>query len=291
MILLLFPVDIKPFLKSKFKRTATTKSKEKWEEIKPKNKNRIEKLNKKIEDTLIQGGFKIKISEFYLISLITGVIGLFIGKMLNNFLVSLLLFGVFAYLPYKYFSIIANSYKNLINKYLENAISIIIAAFQSREDLILAIEDNINNFQEPLKSYFIEFVNKVDKFGMSFDESIDELAAKIGHPIFDDFVKLAKIHYQKGGDTKYALLDIPEDFRDHKLIMSEIDAEISSIKILGYIFSGLVIGAIFFQRMTNYNYYSLLVNTTAGKITVFISLVIFLFTIRQIKKIDNQIKV
>lgn len=202
-----------------------------------------------------------------------------------------MLFVVFSYLPYKYFYTIANSYKNKINAQLENTVSIIIAAFQNREDLILAIKDNINNFQEPLKTYFIEFVNKVDKFGMPFDESIDELAVKIGHPIFDDFAKLAKIHYEKGGDTKYALLDIPEDFRDHKLIMSEIDAEISPIKILGYIFAGTIPATLLFQRLTNKMYYDLLINTTAGRITVFVAFLMFFITLYQIKKIDKQIKI
>ncbi|WP_240951486.1 type II secretion system F family protein [Caldanaerobacter subterraneus] len=285
------PVNLN-FIKPKLKKPVTLEKKvEKWEYIKPREKSYIEKINEKIKNTLIQGGFSIKLSEFYFISFVSGIVGWLVGSALKNFLVSLMLFAVFSYLPYKYFYTIANSYKKRINAQLENAVSIIIAAFQSREDLILAIKDNINNFQEPLKTYFIEFVNKVDKFGMPFDESIDELAVKIGHPIFDDFVKLAKIHYEKGGDTKYALLDIPEDFRDHKLIMSEIDAEISPVKILGYIFAATIPATLLFQRLTNKIYYDLLVNTTIGRITVFVAFLIFFITLYQIKKIDSQIKI
>lgn len=246
------------------------------------------KFKQKILDTILQANLKLKLEEFYAISLLCASVGWILGSLFRNILLSIILGCAFLTLPYFYISALAARYRAKVQgSPLEHALSLIIATLIQKNDTVTAIKDNLYKIDEPLRSYFTEFINNVEKLGIPYKRAITDLARKINSVDFSNFARLSIIFEEKGGDTKYTLMNIPDDMRDKKIIQSEVSSDIDSVNILGIVFALLVPLTLLGMRLTNYEFYAILTDTTIGKVTmaiVAILLIIFIFLISSLNK-------
>lgn len=279
---------IKKRKKSLYKITLTTGINE--ELIKDINKGFFTKKRESIERLIYRSEVKITYFEFLAISLFSGFIGWFLGDFLNNFIICIVLAVLFYYLPKIYLQFICDSVRAQINEQLEPALSQIIGLLPTKKTLVNACEACITNIDEPLKVFFTEFINNINNANRSFEESITDLARKIDTKPFNDFARLAIVHYKQGGDTVYAFSSIPETLRDIKMVQSEQESELDSLKLLGYMFTALAPFCYLYYYFTDKNNFGILTNSMAGKVISIIVLVITVVTILLVRKISKPVE-
>lgn len=254
------------------------------------NKGFFQKRKERIESLIFKADVKITYHEFVFISAVFGLIGWVIGNFLNNLFISLILSITLYRFPKSYFKFICSSLTKEINEQLEPTLSQIIGLLPAKKTLINAIEACINNMNEPLKKYFTEFVNNINNANRSFEEALDELARKIDSKPFNDFARIAVVHYKHGGDTIFAFNSIPETMRDIKMIQSAQEAELDSLKLLGYIFTALTPLSFLFYYFTDKSNIDILINTGVGKVITAIVLINLLITVKLVVKISEPVK-
>lgn len=243
-----------------------------------------------IELLIHKDDMKITYAEYIIICIISSVVGWFIGSILNNWLISVFLAIVAFTLPKGYLKFVAASLKRQINEQLETVLSQIIGLLPSKKTLSSAIEACIETMEEPLKIYFTEFINNINNANRSFDDALNDLARKIDSKAFYDFARLAMVHYKQGGETMYAFSSIPETMRDIKMIQSEQESELDSLKMMGYMF--VLTGPLCFvyYYFTDKVSFDMLINTSIGKVLTTVALIITIITIKIIRSLSTPVE-
>lgn len=259
--------------------------------IKDMNKGFFAKKRDATERLINRSNVAITVEEFYIISIICAVLGWLIGSFLNNTAISIVMAIVVCYAPKTYLNFVCNSIKKQINEQLEPVLSQIIGLLPTKKTLINSCEACIENMEEPLKAYFTEFLNNINNANRSFEESIEELAKKIDTKPFNDFARLAVVHYKQGGDTMYAFNSIPETMRDLKLIQSEQESELDSLRMLGFMFVLLTPASYAFYYLSDKDSFNILTQSTAGKVVSFVVLIVCLITIKLIFAISKPVEI
>lgn len=258
--------------------------------VKTVNKSFLKKRTENVEKLIAKADMKITYVEYLIISIFFGIIGYIIGQGLNNFAISITLAFITYTIPKSYLKFISGSLKRQINDQLEPVLSQIIGLLPTKKTLINSVETCLENMEEPLKTLFTEFVNNVNNANRPFDEAINELAKKIDSKPFYDFARLAMVHYRQGGETMYAFSTIPETMRDMKLIQSEQETELDSLKLVGYMFVMAAPLSFLYYYFTDKTSFNILINTMPGKIVSFIALVITIITVKLITNISKPIE-
>ena len=259
--------------------------------IKDMNKGFFVRKKDAIEKLINSANISITVEEFYIISAVCAAIGWMIGSFLNNVLISIVLAIVTFYAPKSYLNFVRNAIKREVNDQLEPTLSQIIGLLPTKKTLINSCEACLENMEEPLKKYFTEFINNINNANRSFEESIEDLAKKIDEKAFNDFVRLAVVHYKQGGDTVYAFNSIPETMRDLKLIQSEQESELDSLRVMGFIFVGLTPLSYLYYFATDKTSFDMLTQSGIGKGISFVALIICLVTVKLIYKISKPIEI
>lgn len=258
--------------------------------IKSINKSFLTRRREAVELLIHKSDMKITYYEYLMVSLLFGVIGWVIGGFLNNVLISIVLAVLMFSIPKSYLKFICNSIKRYIAEQLEPALAQIIGLLPSKKTLPNACEACLESMEEPLKAYFTEFINNINNANRSFEEALDDLARKIDSKPFYDFARLAVVHYKQGGDTMYAFNSIPETMRDLKLIQSEQEAELDSLRMLGYIFVLLTPACYAYYYFTDIDNFNILTQSFAGKAISFIALVVMIITVKLITRISKPVE-
>lgn len=258
--------------------------------VKDINKGFFAKRRDSVERLLFKANMPITYEEYLIIGLVCAAIGWLIGDILNNMAISAILAYIMFNLPKSYMNFVCNSIKAQIADQIEPAISQIIGLLPSKKTLVNACEACIDGFEEPLKTYFTEFVNNINNANRSFEDSIEDLAKKIDTKPFYDFARIAVVHYRQGGDTMYAFNTIPETMRDIKMIQSEQESELDSLRLVGYIFVLLTPAAYGFYYLTNEDNFKILTQSFVGKTVTVIVLITSIITFKLIQKISKPVE-
>lgn len=258
--------------------------------IKITKKGFFTKRKEHIEHLIQKGDMKITYAEYLMICIISAIIGWFVGSILNNMLISIIMAIVAFSLPKSYLKFVSESLRRQIDDQLEAVLSQIIGLLPSKKTLANAVEACIDTMEEPLKTFFTEFINNINNANRSFEDALNDLARKIDSKAFNDFTRLAMVHYRQGGETMYAFNSIPETMRDIKMIQSEQEAELDSLKLMGYLFVISAPLCYFYYYFTDKDTFDMLINSTIGKVLSTIVLIITVITIKIIKKLSTPVE-
>lgn len=253
-------------------------------------KNIFLKFRDDIERLILKANVKVTFVEFLGISALSAIIGWILAGVFNNILIQIVLTVVAANIPYSYLNFITKLYKRQVNEQLEPVLSQIINLLPTKKSFVSACESVVETMNEPLKTFFTEFINNINNANRSFEESLHELAQKIDCKQFNDFERIALIHYRQGGDTVYAFSSIPENIRDIKMIQSEQEAELDSLRIVGYLFVFSTPLSIAYYYFSNKEYFNILTNTAIGKVIMTIIMINLIVTVYLIRKLSEPVE-
>ena len=210
----------------------------------------------------------------WIISLALFAIGGTISIAINNFfLIPILSIGL-GLTPFWYVIFSYNSFKRQVSEELETALSTITTSYIRSEDIILAVEENVDYLESPIKEVFLFFINQTRLITANKKLAIENMKNKIENDIFREWCS-ALIACQDNKNLKYTLVPIVSKLSDTRIITTELDTILyEPIKEFMSMLA-LVLANIPIIRIINKDWYDILVNSMAGKVV----LTLMLFTI------------
>ena len=192
---------------------------------------------------------------------IGGSIAIILG---NYFLVPVMAIG-FMFLPFWYVRITQTHFKKDIAAELETALSIITTAYLRNEDILTAVEENMNYLNPPVLSVFREFVSRIRLINPDITSSLQEMKGQIDNAVFREWCD-ALIACQFDRNLKTTLTPIVSKLSDMRVVNGELENMVFEPRKEFITMQILVLGNIPLLYFLNKDWYHTLMHTIMGQI-------------------------
>lgn len=125
-------------------------------------------------------------------SLLLLILGLAIGIGLNNVFLAPVLAAGLAALPFIYIRFQYLKYNRLVLEELEVSLSTVSLSYERTQNILSAVEENLDNIQPPLRKVFAEFVYTVRNTNPNLESAIEDMKRKIDHSVFKEWCDALK---------------------------------------------------------------------------------------------------
>ncbi len=216
-------------------------------------------------------------------SLLLFAMGGSIAIMLGNFfLVPVMAIG-FMFLPFWYIRLTQSYFKRDIAAELETALSIITTAYLRNEDILTAVEENMNYLNPPVLSIFKGFVSRIKLINPDIMGALQAMKEQIDNAVFREWCD-ALIACQLDRSLKTTLTPIVSKLSDMRVVNGELENMVFEPRKEFITMVILVIGNIPLLYFLNKDWYHTLMHSTLGQIILSIcAMAIFISTAFVIK--------
>lgn len=275
-------------IKSKFNADYLIYNRVKKRRKKKKNSAMKELLND-FKAVFLDSSRKWVLSKLFFSTLLMLLIAVILGVYLDSYLITLTL-GIFLMLI-PIISAIFSSYKRKreINNELETALSIITNSYMRNNNISLAVEENIDYINEPIREVFLGFMLETKYVYSDTKIALDNMKGKINSSVFHDWID-SMIACSEDKDLKSTLIPTIMKLSDMRMVASELDTLMfNPLKefILVVVMYFISILAIYY---INRNWWHILINTSAGKIYLSISFLIVSFCLIQVVRLTRPVE-
>lgn len=217
------------------------------------------------------------------ISLLLFAIGVSIAIVIGNyFLIPVIGLG-FMFIPFWYVRITQSHFKKDIAAELETGLSIITTAYLRNEDILTAVEENMNYLNPPVLSVFKEFVSKTKLVNPDIVVSLQDMKGKIDNSVFHEWCD-GLIACQFDRNLKTTLTPIVSKLSDMRIVNGELENMVFEPRKEFITMQILVLGNIPLLYFLNKDWYHTLMHTVMGQIILSICVgAIFISTAYVIK--------
>jgi len=216
-------------------------------------------------------------------SLLLFAMGGSIAIMLGNFfLVPVMAIG-FMFLPFWYIRLTQSYFKRDIAAELETALSIITSAYLRNEDILTAVEENMNYLNPPVLSVFKGFVSRIKLINPDIMGALQAMKEQIDNAVFREWCD-ALIACQLDRSLKTTLTPIVGKLSDMRVVNGELENMVFEPRKEFITMVILVIGNIPLLYFLNKDWYHTLMHSALGQIILSIcAMAIFISTAFVIK--------
>jgi Flp pilus assembly protein TadB len=200
-----------------------------------------------------------------LLSLLFFSIGCGISIMLSNFFLIPVLGIGFMLLPFWYVRLTQTHFKKDIAAELETALSIITTAYLRNEDILTAVEENMDYLNPPVLSVFKEFVCKIKMINPDITAGLQDMRQQIENAVFREWCD-ALIACQIDRSLKTTLTPIVSKLSDMRIVNGELDNMVFEPRKEFIVMQVLVLGNIPLVYFLNKDWYHTLMHTVLGQI-------------------------
>ena len=177
---------------------------------------------------------------------------------------------------------------------LENTMSIITNAYAGCDDIIKAVETYVEEKNRYIPVHlrtptpFDEFVSEIRLINPNVEHGLYRLSAKIKNRYFAEWVKMLILccHDRR---LKFALFPIIKAMNDAKSMQIESDGMMVRVWRDYLLTAGLMFSVIPMMRFSNAEWFSILTQTTIGKLLIVIMLLTALATAFYVMKITKPV--
>lgn len=177
---------------------------------------------------------------------------------------------------------------------LENTMSIITNAYAGCDDIIKAVETYVEEKNRYIPAHlrtptpFDEFVSEIRLINPNVEHGLYRLSAKIKNRYFAEWVKMLILccHDRR---LKFALFPIIKAMNDAKSMQIESDGMMIRVWRDYLLTAGLMFSVIPMMRFSNAEWFSILTQTTIGKLLIVIMLLTALATAFYVMKITKPV--
>lgn len=217
------------------------------------------------------------------LSLLFFTMGGSIAIMLGNFfLVPVMAIG-FMFLPFWYIRLTQSYFKRDIAAELETALSIITTAYLRNEDILTAVEENMNYLNPPVLSVFKGFVSRIKLINPDIIGALQAMKEQIDNAVFREWCD-ALIACQLDRSLKTTLTPIVSKLSDMRVVNGELENMVFEPRKEFITMVILVIGNIPLLYFLNKDWYHTLMHSALGQIILSIcAMAIFISTAFVIK--------
>ena len=264
------------------------KSKIKNQSKKQKEKG-IRKIIEESKSILLIMGKGEKINLVWLISIILFIAGTVLSISLGNFfLVPVLSIGL-GLMPFWYVIYNSNSYRKQINEELETALSTITTSYIRSEDIILAVEENIEYLNPPISQVFIFFLSQTKLITSNTKLAIKNLKPKIQNEVFEEWCD-ALIACQDNKNLKTTLVPRVGKLSDTRIVSAELENMLFEPMKEFITMVILLVANIPLIRLLNKDWYEILVNTPVGHGIIALCVLIIFISLGAVIKLTRPIE-
>ena len=186
--------------------------------------------------------------------------------MQNMFIVPVLAIGLM-FLPFWYIRLTATHYKKNIAAELETALSIITTAYLRNEDILTAVEENIQYLNPPVQGVFKDFLTRIKLINPDVDAALRAMKPKIENEVFQEWCDaMAACQYDRS--LKTTLTPIVGKLSDMRIVNSELEYLVFEPRKEFIIMALLVVGNIPLMYFLNKSWYDTLMHTAVGQIVL-----------------------
>lgn len=208
-----------------------------------------------------------------------GTIAIMLG---NFFLVPVMAIG-FMFLPFWYIRLTQSYFKRDIAAELETALSIITTAYLRNEDILTAVEENMNYLNPPVLSVFKGFVSRIKLINPDIIGALQAMKGQIDNAVFREWCD-ALIACQLDRSLKTTLTPIVSKLSDMRVVNGELENMVFEPRKEFITMVILVVGNIPLLYFLNKDWYHTLMHSALGQIILSICVMaIFISTAFVIK--------
>lgn len=229
-----------------------------------------EKLYTAIKNTVSMSGFKM--NTFWFLTALSLFGGMILGKFLFSDTVLATVTGIVLIpLPYIVLKVRARWYKRNQDELLENSMNIITNSYLGCNDIITAINENLDKLDTPKP--FAEFISDVTLIDSNIKRALMKLELKINNKYFSEWIDILVLAQEKSGDYRFILPAVVQSMNDAKRL--QIEADTVMMAVWRDYFTSIVLSfsIIPLLRWSNSAWFEILVGTFVGKLLIILMLV------------------
>ncbi|MDD3138744.1 MAG: hypothetical protein PHX08_07215 [Lachnospiraceae bacterium] len=212
------------------------------------------------------------------LSLLLFVVGAAIAVLFGNFFLVPVLAGGFMFLPFWYIRLTQTHFKRDIAAELETALSIITTAYLRNEDILTAVEENMDYLNPPVLSVFKGFVYRIKMINPDIAAGLQDMRGQIDNAVFREWCD-AMIACQYDRNLKTTLTPIVSKLSDMRVVNGELENMVFEPRKEFISMQFLVLGNVPLLYFLNKDWYHTLMHTMLGQIILAICFVaIFIST-------------
>lgn len=220
--------------------------------------------------------------SFMNILALLGGLGLFIGFLLDNILLGVVLMVIFPVIFSKWQKVRGSGYTRYLDSQVEDALAVITNHYAQSENLLMAVESSLVRLEDPLLSILTEFANDL-RLGTNSIEALGELRTKVSNRYWREWIDIM-IRCQDDRQCKPLLMPIIHKMSSVRKAQARLDTTMKSIWSQHIMITLLVFGVIPILRVMDKTWYDMLMHTPLGKgIIIFSVIDVFLATLYVLK--------
>lgn len=182
----------------------------------------------------------------------------------NFFLVPVMAAGCMM-LPFWWVKLTASHFKRDIAAELETALSIITTAYLRSEDILTAVEENVDYLNQPVLNVFRGFVSRVKLLNPDVRLALLDMKEQIDNVVFREWCD-ALIACQHDRSLKTTLTPIVAKLSDIRVVNGELENLVFEPRKEFVIMQVLLVGNIPLLYFLNQDWYHTLMHTTLGQV-------------------------
>ncbi|OCN02854.1 hypothetical protein A7X67_12320 [Clostridium sp. W14A] len=260
------------------------------EEINHRKKPRF--LRKEIMETrriLKMTGQSEKLSLVFACSLLFFICGACAAILMQNgFLLPVLALGMMM-VPFWHVRLESTHYRRNVAAELETALSIITTAYLRHEDILTAVEENIDYLNPPVRAVFAEFLARLKLVNPDVDAAILDMKPKIQNDVFHEWCDAVSA-CQFDRSLKTTLTPIVRKLSDMRTVNAELDYLVAEPRKEFIMMVLLVVGNLPILYFLNKSWYAALMFTPVGQITLAASAVVVFFSAARVVRFTKPIE-
>lgn len=231
----------------------------------------------KIKTALTVTGKAKQFSLICFLSVVLFIVGALVAVAINNLFLLPTISIALALVPFIYTTNILSLYERTTKEELETTLSIISTSYIRNDDIVYAVQENIEYIKPPIKEVFKSFETEATLVSSDIKKALHHLKRKIDDEIFREWCD-ALIQCQDDRTLKDTLLPIVSKLTDVRVINNELKTMLQSAKNEYWMMVLLLISNIPILYMLNKDWFNTLVYETSGKAVLGICGVVILVT-------------
>lgn len=211
--------------------------------------------------------------------------------MANNWflILPLGLIGIIA--PFAYIRQKGVRLRRMINEELETALSVITNSYMRNENIIIAVEENVEYIHPPVKQIFVNFIFNCDYVSSDIRQNLRKLKGSLNNTVFQEWCNVL-ISCQNDSSLRHILIPIVKKLSYIRIVSVRLDSALYE-PVREFVFMLIIL---FFNfpvfYVLNRQWYNILTQTVYGHFTIAMvtSIAVFCFinVLRLTRPIEYQ---
>ena len=183
----------------------------------------------------------------------------------------------------------ANHYKRDISAELDTALSVVTTAYLRTEDIVTAVEENINYLNPPVSRVFRDFLMQIKIVSPDVEAAIKAMKGRIDNEVFREWCD-AVCDCQHDRSLKTTLTPIVAKLSDMRNVNAELEYLIVEPRKEFLIMVIFVVGNIPLMYLLNKDWYHVLMHTVLGQIILAVTAAVIFVSAGFVVKLTRPIE-